>query len=398
MTNGPAPAVPAPAPPRLESVDLLRGLVMVVMALDHTRDYFHTGAMQKFDPLDPAHTTVWLFFTRWITHFCAPLFSFLAGTGVFLAASRGKSKRELSWFLVTRGLWLILLELTYVRWCWLFTVDPHSNHGLVLWALGWAMIGLAVLIHLPLWATAAFGVLMIATHNAFDSVTPESWGSWAWLWRVLHVRGPIAVTPNFTFRVGYPLIPWFGVMAAGYAFGAILRLAPALRRRWLAGLGLGTIGAFVVLRFSNVYGDAHLWSMQERTAGTIASFIDCVKYPPSLCYLLMTLGPGFLLLSWFDRGTPGWMRPLLVYGRVPFLYYMLHIPLIHGLAALLYRIQFGRSDFLGLANPTPAPPGAGLSLWLVYLIWLAVVVSLYPVCRWFADLKRRNRSAWLSYF
>jgi uncharacterized membrane protein len=390
-------AVPQPAA-RLESVDLLRGLVMVVMALDHTRDYFHVGALHGQDPLELEHTSVAVFLTRWITHFCAPVFSFLAGTGVFLAA-RSKSKRELSWFLVTRGLWLVLLELTYVKWAWTFAYDPHVFIGQVIWVLGWSMIVLAALIHLPLWAVATFGLGLIGLHNTFDSVKPETFGSWSGVWRVLHVRGPVTITPTITLRAGYSFIPWIGVMATGYAFGAIYQWDASRRRKWLVQVGLGAIALFIFLRVTNLYGNLWPRPPQPTALRTVLSALDATKYPPSLCYLLMTLGPGLLLLAWFERGTPTWLKPALVFGRVPFFYYMLHLPLIHGLASAFFHSQYGRADFVGPLAPGAVPVDAGFSLAATYLIWLGVVAALYPICRWFADYKRRHRSnAWLSYF
>jgi uncharacterized membrane protein len=385
--------------PRLESVDLLRGMVMVLMALDHTRDFFH-NAIGKFDPLDLSHTNIAIFFTRWITHFCAPVFVFLAGTGAFLSAARGKSKRELSWFLVTRGLWLILLELTWVKcFGWAFSFDFHEVWGLVIWAIGWSMVILAALVHLPTWAVTTFGLIMIAGHNAFDRVKPESWGPLAWLWRVLHAGGLFEVTPGYNFGAGYPLIPWIGVMAAGYGFGTMLLLPPKDRRGRILGLGLALTSLFVLLRFSNLYGDPNPWSPQHNGTYTILSFIDCYKYPPSLCYLLMTLGPALIVLALFDRGTPFFLKPILIFGRVPLFYYLLHLPLIHWLAVVVNFIRFGRADWLyGNTRGIKPPSDAGFDLPGVYVVWIVVLLTLYPVCKWFADLKHRRREAWLSYF
>jgi len=371
---------------------------MVVMALDHVRDYFHYSAVHGIDPLDLARTSPAIFLTRWITHFCAPLFSFLAGTGVFLSLSRGKSKREMSWFLVTRGLWLIFLELTFVNWAWNFDFDLHTNWGLVLWALGWSMIALAALIHLPLWGVATIALTMILGHNALDGVKPASWGSASWLWHVLHVPGSFPIGSHFTFLAYYPLVPWIGVMAAGYAFGALLRLAPEARRQWLWRLGVGLTLAFVALRFTNLYGDAKPWTSQPRGAlYTALSFLDCTKYPPSLCYLLMTIGPGLVFLALFDRGVPRALQPILVFGRVPFFYYLLHIPLLHGLAYLMHWLRHGQGNFSAFSS-VKVPADAGVSLALTYVAWFLVVASLYPLCVWFAGLKRRRSDAWLSYF
>lgn len=382
---------------RLESVDLLRGLVMVLMALDHTRDFFHAGAFAGEDPLNPATTNVALYFTRWITHFCAPVFVFLAGTGAFLSTTRGKSKRELSWFLVTRGLWLVVLELTWVRWAgWTFAVNLHEHWGLVIWAIGWSMMVLAALVHLPLPAIAVFGVVMIAGHNALDAVKPADFGLLGWLWQVLHEGGSFNITSSVKFGAGYPLVPWMGVMAAGYSFGAVL-LQPE-RRRNLFLLGSALTVLFVLVRGLNVYGDPKPWTEQHSSLQTLFSFLDCRKYPPSLCYLLMTLGPVLLVLVLFDGGVPRALRPLLVFGRVPLFYYLLHLPLIHGLAVVTHVIVVGRAYWLYGNHPAKPPPEAGFSLGWVYVAWIAAMLLLYPACRWFAELKRRSKAKWLSYF
>lgn len=390
-------AAPVPAA-RLESIDLLRGVVMVLMAIDHTRDYFHFPALHGVDPTDLSRTSFAVFLTRFITHYCAPTFSFLAGTGIFLSASRGKTKGALSGFLIKRGLWLIFLELTYFYWAWNFDYSLHFNWALVIWALGWSMVALAALIHLPVRAVAVISVAMIAGHNALDAIRPDQLGSLGWLWHVLHVPGSIKIGAHFDFLILYPLIPWIAVMSAGYAFGALYQLDAAQRRTWLWRLGLGALALFLVLRGGNIYGDARLWSVQPRTGFTVLSFLNVTKYPPSLLYLLLTLGPGFLLLAVWDRGIPPWLRPLLVFGRVPFFYYVLHVPLIHGLAQIYYLVRFGRGDF-GVDNPANTPPEAGFGLPVVYGVWLVVILLLYFPCRWFADYKRRHRDvAWLSYF
>jgi len=411
--NLPAP-VPAKPASRLDSVDLLRGLVMVLMALDHTRDFFHNAHFQGRDPLDLSTTTLPLFFTRWVTHFCAPVFVFLAGTGAFLSTTRGKSKRELSWFLFTRGLWLVLLELTVIRWTgWSFAIDLHEHWGIVIWAIGWSMVVLAALVHLPAWAITTFGIAVIALHNAFDGVKPDAFGPFAWLWRILHEGGQFQITSGVRFGAGYPLIPWIGVMAAGYAFGTILLREPAARQRWLLRVGLNLIVVFFLLRFSNLYGDAKHWSSQNTGFLTLLSMLDCTKYPPSLCYLLITLGPAAIALALLDRvmqppslpaagGEEGLvsrvLRPILVFGRVPLFYYLLHLPLIHGLSVALHVIRLGHANWLYGSAPAKPPPDAGFDLWVVYVAWIIVVFMLYPACQWFADLKRRRRDAWLSYF
>ncbi|MDQ3119703.1 MAG: heparan-alpha-glucosaminide N-acetyltransferase domain-containing protein [Verrucomicrobiota bacterium] len=397
------PVKPAGVRPRLDGLDLLRGAVMIIMALDHTRDFVSRDAM-LFDPTDLSRTNGWLFLTRWITHFCAPVFCFLAGTGAFLSLGRGRSKRDLSWFLLTRGFWLILLELTLVQFGWTFRIDPHFLGGQVIWALGWSMVVLAALIYLPLGGVAAFGLVMIAGHNLLDPIRPAAFGTWSWLWTVLHVQGPVQISKTYMFFAVYPLIPWIGVMAAGFAFGSLFRRDRAERRRVLLWLGIGLIAAFVLLRATNLYGDPHSWSAQKSTLFTIFSFIDCAKYPPSLLYLLMTLGPAILALSFLDRDLGSWSKPIIVFGRVPLFYYLLHLPLIHGLAVFFAYLKHGAAGGVWFGPPwdpqTAAayPNDYGYGLIGVYAIWLLAILLLYPLCRWFAHLKQRRRDAWLSYF
>jgi uncharacterized membrane protein len=395
-----APAVEPGARPRLDSVDLLRGLVMVIMALDHTRGFLSNVT---FYPLDPDKTWPALFFTRWITHYCAPVFVFLAGTGAFLSTTRGKTKNELAWFLVSRGLWLVLLECTVIRWFgWAYNFDLQSIGTGVIWAIGWSMVGLAGLIYLPVPWIAVFGIVMVAGHNLLDHVDPAPLGSWRWVWEILHRIDPsrpeaMEYLPGYKLVTGYPLIPWIGVMASGYAFGSWLRFAPERRRKWFFALGATLTILFILIRGLNVYGDPYPWSQQKTGLQTLYSFLHCHKYPPSLVYLLMTLGPALMLLSWLDRGVPRWLRPCVVFGRVPLFYYLLHLPLIHGLAVLLSFSKYGKASWLYGSSPAPRPPGYGYDLPVVYLVWIAAVLILYPVCRWFAEVKRRRRDAWLSY-
>jgi uncharacterized membrane protein len=372
------------ARPRLASVDVLRGLVMVVMALDHVRDFFgdtHVGAT------DLQHTTVALFLTRWITHFCAPVFVLLAGTSAFLWAARGRTTTELSWFLLTRGVWLVFLELTVVRFGWFFNLDYSMFVLQVIWAIGASMVILSALVFLPTAAVAAGGIVLIAGHNLLDGVAPERFGAFAWLWCVLHVPRPPVI---------YPLVPWVGVMAAGYGLGAILLRAPAARRRQLSTLGVAMTAGFVFLRYVNGYGDPSPWAVQTSPAFTALSFINVTKYPPSLLYLLMTLGPAIAALPALDRLTGPAVRVLTVYGRVPLFYYVLHIYLIHALAigaAYLAHPDVGGSFTVAFAFPKDY----GFGLPLVYVVWLVVVSSLYLPCRWFAGVKQRRHDPWLSY-
>jgi uncharacterized membrane protein len=381
---------------RLDSVDRLRGLVMVLMALDHSRGYFTSPFV---DPTDLEHASAALFLTRWVSHLCAPTFIFLAGTGAYLAASRGKSKPELSWFLLTRGLWIVFLGLTFVKFCWTFSINLHWYNADVLWAIGWSMVVLAWLVFLPTSIVTALGLLMIAGHNLLDHVNPAVLGPFSDLWEILHRKemhrdGPLEFFGGaIKFDTQYPLIPWIGVMAVGYGFGALLLRDAASRRKWLLGLGAGLCAGFLVLRAANVYGDPDPWSAQRDGLFTVLSFLNCHKYPPSLLYLLMTLGPALLLLALFERAPslPG--RPLLVFGRVPMFFYLLHIPLIHALARVTALVRYGPA----IMDADQIPADYGYSLPVAYGVCLGVVLVLYPACRWFAGVKSRRRDAWLSY-
>jgi uncharacterized membrane protein len=399
VSASPIPIQSVGARPRLESVDLLRGLAIVIMALDHVRDFFSHDLLY-FSPTDLTKTTAALFLTRWITHFCAPIFCFLAGTGAFLSFGRGKTKSELANFLVTRGLWLVFLELTFVQFAWTFHLGFPEGAG-VIWVLGWSMVALATLIYLPIWAITTFGIVMIAGHNFFDPVAPEAFGSFSWLWKVLHVSASIPIGPHTDFFIVYPLIPWIGVMAVGYSFGVIVKQDRARRRKKLFLIGGGLIAAFILIRAANIYGDPHPWSMQVNPLFTFFSFINCVKYPPSLCYLLMTLGPAIFLLGLLDHDLGRFWRPLIVFGRVPLFFYILHLYLIHALALLISYVRHGSPAGLlsgpAFDNPTSFPPDYGFGVGGIYALWLLVVLLLYPLCRWFADLKQRRRDAWLSY-
>lgn len=380
---------------RIESVDLLRGIVMIVMALDHVRDFFYKGACCA-DPTNPATTTVALFFTRWVTHFCAPTFVLLAGTSAYLYGTR-RSRRELARFLATRGLWLIVIELTVVRFAILFNLDYTQQFLQVIWAIGWSMIVLAALVFLPMSVMAGLAIVMIGTHNLFDGLGPTPYQSIIrgaasmdagdWIWSVLHVPNPPII---------YPLVPWVGVMALGYALGPLLRLEGAQRRRALVGIGLALTAAFVVIRAINGYGDPSRWSPQPRAISTALSFLNTSKYPPSLLFLLMTLGPTIALLGLFDRARGPAARFITTYGRVPFFYYVLHFYVIHALALVAAALTgYDPDQFRTL--PFLFPNTYGFSLGVVYLVWAAVVLALYLPCRWFAGLKARRTDAWLSY-
>jgi uncharacterized membrane protein len=377
---------------RLDSIDLVRGLIMVFMALDHVRDYFSNVT---FDPMNLQQTTPGLFFTRWITHYCAPNFIFLAGAGALLTGARGRTPAQLAWFLVTRGLWLIFLELTVVKFFWTFSFDVSYFNAGVLWAIGWSMILLAPLVFLPTSAAAVFGIFMIAFHNLFDDHLPEHFGSMDWLWVILHHGGSLEPFNGVHFDPAYKIVPWAGVMAAGYAFGSIFLLERRQRRPQLIALGISLTAAFFVTRYLNLYGDPKLWESHDTTLHTIQSFLHCTKYPPSLAYLLMTIGPAILLLGLFDRPLGPLGHFFIVFGRVPLFFYLLHIPLIHGLAIAYAYWQ--NHDTPGRLWQGPIPGEGGVGLPQVYLAWIVVILLLWPPCYWFGNLKRRRHDAWLSY-
>jgi uncharacterized membrane protein len=399
VQRSPSASGTAPRRARVESIDVLRGIIMILMALDHTRDFFGNAAV---NPTDPATTTVPLFFTRWVTHICAPGFFLLTGVGAALTLRR-LSRGELARFLFTRGLWLIFLEIVIVRDLgWQFNFDHRLTVLNVLWALGWAMIFLSALLRLPTWMVTAIGAVMIATHNLLDGVQAASLGVLAPLWNVLHAPGVVLDDSRHVVFLAYALIPWIGVTAVGYGLGEVYRWEPERRRRFLLQLGLAAVAAFLVLRTLNFYGDPRPWSPQKSAAFTVLSFLNANKYPPSLLFLLMTLGPILLFLRALDARTPRLLRPALVFGRVPLFYYLLHVPLIHLLAVAVCYARYGAVHWMFQSNgmdqfPVTQPPGWPLGLPWVYLIWAGVVIALYPLCRWFAGLKRRRGDWWLSY-
>jgi uncharacterized membrane protein len=391
-----APARRAPASPpvpdkrRLDHVDLLRGLVMVIMVLDHVRAYF-TGV--RFDPTDLTQTNVVLFGTRWITHFCAPTFVFLAGASAWIAGTR-RTPGELGRFLVTRGLWLVFLEFTLITFGWYFTT--RLALGLiaqVIWAIGVSMIVLAGLVRLPRVAVALFGAALVLGHNLLDALAPQRFGVLADLWRALHVAGPLEVLPVFML---YPLVPWVGVMALGFAAGPWIFARDDRAGSRLALAGAALTAAFILLRALDGYGDpSH--RLHESSAAVLAmSFLNTTKYPPSLLYLLMTIGPALLALAAFRRARGPVADVLVTFGRVPFLFYLAHLYLVHALAVAA-GVAWGYPASAMMDVFKRMPDGWGFGLPVVYAVWIAVVALLYPVCRYWADLKARSRAWWLSY-
>jgi uncharacterized membrane protein len=397
--------LPRPITPprsRIFSVDAVRGAVMVLMALDHTRDFINSAAM-RFLPTDLSQTTAPIFFTRWITHFCAPVFAFTAGMGAFFWAQR-KTKAELSWFLVTRGLWLMLLEVTVLRFILFLDVRFIQATFLltVLWMLGLSMVVLAALVHLSPKLLAVLSIVVIAAHNLFDHVQGAQFGHAAWVWDILHQQGAFAAGEN-TVVVAYPLVPWFAVMACGYCLGPVFLWDGNRRRRFLLTLGAGLSASFVVIRLLNTYGDPATRVAERTGLFTVMSFLNTTKYPPSLDFLLMTLGPALIAIAWLERARLSSTNPLIVFGRVPFLYFMVHLALIHALAIATSFVRYGNTRFLFTPAPSMGgsaqmfPPDYGFSLWAVYAVWIVVLAMLYPLCRRYAQLKQQRRAWWLSY-
>jgi len=403
------------ARPRLDSIDLLRGLAMVIMVLDHSRDWFSPtlspqGSLMAPELLDdPAP---FLFFTRWITHFCAPVFVFLAGAGAWLYGSRpGRTRGQLSRFLATRGLWLVLLEFTVVLFAWLFVLTPGYLIGQVIWAIGASMLVLSLLVFLPRGAIFALGAVIVLGHNALDGLAIEAealalgqnpvHGVAISLWKVLHVQGVILLpwpfgSGSIAGVVFYPLLPWIGVLCLGYAFGPVLQRPAESRNRSCVLLGLAAIAAFVVLRASNVYGDPAPFVLRESAASTVIAFFNVAKYPPSLLFVLMTLGPTLALMPLWTRLSTGAGRALVTIGRVPLLYYVAHLYLLHGMAVAWAVARFG-PDAAGWGITGGYTPGYDLGLGVAYAAWAIAVVALYPLCRWFAGVKQRSSAWWLSY-
>jgi len=367
---------------RVVSVDTLRGLVMVIMALDHTRDFFTSTGFNPRDVTDPP-----LFLTRWVTHFCAPTFILLAGLSAFLYG-RSRSTEELSRFLLTRGLWLILIDLTIINFGWRFDLDLYGLGAGVIFVIGVSMVALAALIWLPRWAIAGVSFIVLTGHNLLDGLTAEQFGEGSSAWHILHEPGLVPLGDRVTLYILYPLIPWVGVMAAGYLLGPLMQLEGRARRQLLFKLGAAVTFGFIVLRATNLYGDPTPWFPQDAWLWTMLSFLNCEKYPPSLLYLMMTLGPALMLLAWLDDARGALASFFATFGRVPFFYYVVHIYLIHALAVV---IAFAMT---GVLTTTPE---INFNLIGVYITWLSVIVLLYPICRWFAHLKQTGSAWWWAY-
>ena len=386
---------------RIFSIDLLRGMVMIIMALDHVRDYFHAEAY-LFNPLNLEKTNGLLFFTRWITHYCAPVFVFLAGTSAFLSG-RKKTKMALSAFLLKRGLWLILLELTIVNFGWNFDISFTSIYFVTIWALGVSMIALSALVYLPLKWILAIGVVIVGGHNLLDKVEVSGGGIGAFFWALIH-KQQLFIWAGKNFLVGYPVLSWIGLMALGYCFGKLYtpEFGVEKRKKWLLMLGLGAVVMFAALRWLNIYGDPSPWTKQSDPFFTFLSFLKTTKYPSSLLYQLMTIGPAILFLAFTERANNGLSKFVSIYGRVPMFFYIIHIYLIH-LAALFaaeFFSSFGWQIWI-LKEPlwlTQTLQGYGFGLDVVYAVWIAVVLVVFPLCKRYDRYKTMHKEKWwLSY-
>ena len=386
---------------RIESIDLLRGLVMIIMALDHTRDFFHKDAFTG-DPLNPDTTTPILYFTRWVTHFCAPTFVFLSGLSAWLQ-SRRKTTKELSRFLITRGLWLVVVELVVIS----LGITGDIHYGLfilqTIWSIGISMIILGLVIWLPFKVILAIGLLIVLGHNSIDFAEKAQQGNVSLFWHFLHLPGGFSLGGGHSVGIFYPFLPWAGLMMLGYCCGKIFSTIEEPRRnKLLLWMGIGSLLLFVLLRAINIYGDPAHWSQQRNGLRTFLSFMNVTKYPPSLLYICATIGWSLIFLA-LVKNTRGWLAKIIsVYGRVPFFYYILHFYLLN-IIHIIFYIQRGHSFSEGMKGLPGFPfkfivPGEGNSLLIVYIIWIAVVVALYPLCKWYDRYKTNHKEKWwLSY-
>lgn len=395
----PSPIPVNPVSRRLESIDILRGLLMIVMAIDHARDYFTNAT--GFDPTDPTRSWPALFATRWATHLCAPGFIALAGASVYLQRQKGKTAGQVERLLFSRGLWLCFLEVTVVSFGWSFTLAPGLQ---VIWAIGVAMIFLGLLQRVPVWVAGSIGAVIVVGHNLLDGVNDARFGAGAIWWDLLHVPAPLRVHGQMVGFEMYPIVPWIGVICLGYWFGKVAVWEPVRRQRFAAGLGVAFLAVFSLLRVVHGYGDRVRFEELGSVKRTGMSFLEVTKYPPSLQYLLATLGVVLLGYAAFDVAVArSWgtrvRRVVEVYGRVPFFYYVLHIYLLHAIA--LGVTAYEGLDWRHWLEPGAVfigyLPGWGFGLGGVYLVWFLVVAGLYFPCEWFGRVKARRRDWWLSY-
>jgi len=382
---------------RFIALDVLRGLTMVIMALDHSRDFFALSWVY-YAPTDIALTNLEVFFTRWITHFAAPTFMFLAGIGLFFASGR-RTKGELAYLAISRGFWLIFLELTLVGFFWSFNSEFLTHPKVaVLFAIGVAMISMGLLIYLPKWLIAIIAGVMLLGHDAFNGVVSSDLGAYAWVWMLLHEPGQFFIG-DIQVRVVYPFVPWIGVMAMGYLVGPITKEPRIIRKKVFLIAGSFLLSFGVILRYLNIYGDKNNWLHYNSIETTLMSFMNFDKYPPSLIYLSVLLGIAMILMSLLDRDLGTWSKPLQTFGQVPFFFYVIHIPLLHGAGILLALVTFGDASWLYGApiGHSPKEYSYGSELLPTYIAWIIVVVALYFPSRWFAELKKKRKDWWLSY-
>jgi uncharacterized membrane protein len=386
---------------RISSIDIMRGIVMVIMALDHSRDFFHLGAV-SYSATDLQTTTPALFFTRWITHYCAPTFVFLAGTSIYINAKK-KPKNEMTYFLVSRGLWLILLELVVVRFGLFFNFYFDIIVLQVIWVIGGSMVLMALLIRFPYAVVLGIGLLLTLGHNLADAFPLQQGDALFPLWAALNQSGFVMFTPELSMLAFYPLLPWAGLMILGYCIGKAYEknFEPARRQKLLLNIGLGATVLFILLRFINHYGDPTPWSVQKNGLFTVMSFLNTTKYPPSLMYALMTLGPVLIILSVMEKVNLKALQPFAIFGRVPLFFYILHFYLIHVISLILFINKTGTSfsdiDFHFNKSFGGITAEGGYSLFVTYLLWMSIVISLYPLCKWYNKYKSTHDDWWLSY-
>lgn len=386
---------------RLQSIDLLRGIIMVIMALDHTRDFFHHAGFTG-NPLDPTTTTPVLYFTRWITHLCAPTFVFLSGLSAWLQGQR-KSKKELSIFLIKRGLWLIIADLTIMSFA--LTLDIYFDLFILetLWSIGMGMIILGCLLGLHFRLILTLGLIIVFGHNLLDFAERTRGANLPFWWKLMHQPGIAPLWGTHSLFLFYPFLAWAGLTLLGYCCGKLFTdVEPPQRKKILLRLGVGAIGLFITLRAINVYGDPIPWTLQKTPMTTFFSFMNVQKYPPSLLFMCATIGPGLLFLAFAKNTNSKFKNIISVYGRVPFFYFVVHFFILHIAEAIIYLLR-GHSLKEGMTGAPGVPfkfvmPGEGYSLLTVYMIWVAIVIIMYPLCKWYDTYKKEHKEKWwLSY-
>lgn len=368
---------------------------MIIMALDHTRDLMHSTSLTQ-DPTNLTTTTVALFLTRWVTHLCAPTFVFLSGTSAYLSLKNSGNVSANRRFLLTRGLWLIVLEFTLINFALWFDVQFRILALQVIGAIGFGFIILSFLLNLSSRTVLFMGLSIMVLHNLLQGVSFAENPPLNFVWSLFFRPGVFPLTPQFMFAVLYPLIPWLGILLLGYGLGSLFMQSAQQRRKELLRLSALTVGVFVLLRFINIYGDPAPWAPQKDSVLTLLSFISTTKYPPSLLYTAMTLGIMFLILAITDGIRNRFTEVVSVYGKVPLFYYLIHWYLIHSLMVglmIVQGFQWGELIFSPFGFGRPKAP-SGVELWAIYLIWLSVVAFLYPLCRWYWNYKQRNRGIW----